>query len=157
MTADDPRLTAAGLLFEATAGLSARLEVQLDEHSFSTTDFDVLLRLARSPERRLRMSDLAAQVPMTQSGPPRLVDRLDPAGLVERAQCPTDRRGAFAVLTEDVHARLTEVLPGHLRLVVDWFTGVYTAAELEVLLRSLRRLRDHVRPDATAGAGPGPQ
>ena len=52
---DDPRLTAMGLLAETFAGLQAKIVPALAETGLSVTDFDVLLRLARSEGQRLRM------------------------------------------------------------------------------------------------------
>ena len=66
---DDDRLTLAGLFFETHAGLMAELGRHLEADSGLTNQwFEVLLRLARSPDGRLRMSDLAKQVVMTPSG-----------------------------------------------------------------------------------------
>ena len=62
-------------------------------------EYEVLLILDNAPERRLRMSDLAAAVVLSQSGLTRLVDRLVLAGSVERTRCETDRRGLNAELT----------------------------------------------------------
>lgn len=149
---DDPRITAVGLLVEAFTGLSDRLATQLGEHGVSTVEFEVLLRLARSPNGELRMTDLAAQTQLTASGVTRVVDRLQRDGLVCRRACPTDRRSAYAVVTDAGRSRLAEVLPGHLDLIDRWFTGQLTDAELGQLLHGLRRLRDAVRPGATAGA-----
>src|SRR5512134_354933 len=114
---DDPRLTAMGLLAEVTVGLDSVLSPQLAAHGLSAVEFEVLLRLGRSPGRRLRMSDLAAQTSLSTSGVTRVVDRLERDGLVRREACPSDRRGFFAVLTEEGATRLSAVLPGHLTLV----------------------------------------
>src|SRR3954451_19386664 len=79
----DDRLTLAGLFFESQAGLAATLERRLETECGLTNQwFEVLLRLARSPEGRLRMSDLTAQVTLTPSGLTRAVDRLEAARLV---------------------------------------------------------------------------
>jgi DNA-binding MarR family transcriptional regulator len=148
----DARLTAVGLLLEAAGGLSAVLATQLAEHGLASAEFEVLLRIARTPGQAMRMTDLAAQTLLTTSGITRVVDRLERDRLVERRACPTDRRGAFAAITADGLARLDEVLPGHLDLVDTWFTGRLSDSELETMLRHLRTIRDGVRPDATAGA-----
>lgn len=150
---DDPRLTAMGLLAEVTSGLVAVLSPQLGAHGLSTVEFEVLLRLGRSPESRLRMSDLAAQTSLSTSGVTRVVDRLERDGLVRREACPEDRRGYFAVLTEAGATRLSAVLPGHLALVEEWFTGRLDRASLVALTDALRVVRDAVRPGAVAGAG----
>jgi DNA-binding MarR family transcriptional regulator len=92
----DRRITAIGLLEEVAGGLAAKLASQYAEHDLTGAEFQVLVRLARSPNRELRMSDLAAQTQLTTSGITRVVDRLEADGLVARRACPTDRRGSFA-------------------------------------------------------------
>ena len=57
------------------------------EHGLTISDYEVLLRLARAPERRLRRVDLAEQVLLTASGITRLLDGLERQGWVERAAC----------------------------------------------------------------------
>ncbi|MFI5913963.1 MarR family winged helix-turn-helix transcriptional regulator [Dactylosporangium sp. NPDC051541] len=148
---EDPRITAMGLFVEAFSGLNARFNAQLAEHSLGNVDFEVLMRLARSPGGELRMTDLAAQTGLSTSGVTRVVDRLERDGLATRRACPTDRRGSFTVITPAGLAKMHEVLPDHLALIDEWFTGRLTPDELDGLLRSLRKIRDAVRPDATSG------
>lgn len=148
---DDPRLTAMGLLSEACLGLSAALTPQLAEQGLSLTEFEVLLRLARSPGRQLRMSDLSAQTSLSTSGITRVVDRLERDGLVVRQACPTDRRGLLAVLTNAGGEKLEGTLGGHLELIDRWFTGRLDPEGLDALLAALRVVRDAVRPGAVAG------
>jgi len=114
-------------------------------------DFEVLMRLARSRGGELRMTDLAAQTGLSTSGVTRVVDRLERDGLAERRACPTDRRGAFTVITEAGLARLSAVLPEHLALIERWFTGLLAPDQLAQVLGALRVIRDAVRPEATAG------
>ncbi|MFV2021825.1 MarR family winged helix-turn-helix transcriptional regulator [Micromonospora sp. LOL_023] len=150
--ADDPRITAIGLLFEVHAGLSARFATQLEEQGLSAVEFEVLMRLRRSPSHQLRMTDLAAQAALSTSGATRVVDRMVRDGLLYRRACPTDRRSSYAVLTQVGQQRLDETLPRHLRLIEHWFTGQLDPAELTAFLDTLRRLRDAVHPGATAGS-----
>lgn len=149
---DDPRITAIGLFTEAYAGLHTRFAAQFAEHGLSAVEFEVILRLARSPEQRLRMTELSAQTSLSTSGVTRVVDRLERDGLVYRTACPTDRRSSYTVISERGLTRLGEVLPGHLALVERWFTGLLPEPQLTALLDALRTVRDAVNPDATAGA-----
>ncbi|MBO4204552.1 MarR family winged helix-turn-helix transcriptional regulator [Micromonospora echinofusca] len=149
---DDPRITAVGLLFETHAGLSARFAAQYEEHGLSQVEFEVLMRLSRSPGNQLRMTDLAAQTSLSTSGVTRVVDRMERDGLLCRRACPSDRRSSYAVVTEAGLRRLDETLPGHLEIIEQWFTGQLTARELTALLDGLRKVRDAVHPGATAGS-----
>jgi MarR family transcriptional regulator, 2-MHQ and catechol-resistance regulon repressor len=149
---DDPRFTAVGLFAEAYTGLTARFAAQFEEHRLSAVEFEVLMRLARSPGHRLRMTDLAGQTSLSTSGVTRVVDRMDRDGLVCREACPSDRRSSFAVITPAGRQRLDEVLPGHLALVQQWFIGQLSSDQLSGMLESLRTIRDAVNPCATAGS-----
>ena len=148
----DERITAIGLLSEAYAGLSARFGAQFAEHALAPVEFEVLLRLARSPQGQLRMTDLSTQTGLTTSGITRVIDRLDRGGLVCRQACATDRRSSYAVITASGRRRLATVLPGHLALIDEWFTGRLTPTQLAALLDALRVVRDAVRPGAAANS-----
>jgi MarR family transcriptional regulator, 2-MHQ and catechol-resistance regulon repressor len=144
----DQRITAFGLLAEVYTGLAVRFSGQLAEHGLSLVEFEVLLRLARSPDRRLRMTELAGQVSLTTSGITRVVDRLERDRLVRREACPSDRRGLWAVVTGRGRERLARALPGHLGLIQRHFTGRFDHAELKTLVSRLRMIRDDVHPAA---------
>jgi DNA-binding MarR family transcriptional regulator len=149
---DDPRFTAIGLFSEAFTGLTSRFAAQFEEHRLSAVEFEVLMRLARSPGNRLRMTDLAGQTSLSTSGVTRVVDRMDRDGMVRREACPSDRRSSYAVITTAGRQRLDEVLPGHLALVQQWFIGQLDPVRLDGMLESLRTIRDAVNPCATAGS-----
>lgn len=154
---DDPRFTAFGLFAEAFTGLTNRFAVQFEEHRLSAVEFEVLMRLARSPGNRLRMTDLAGQTSLSTSGVTRVVDRMDRDGLVRREACASDRRSSYAVITTEGRQRLDEVLPGHLELLQQWFIGQLAPGQLDVLLDAMRSIRDAVNPCATAGSNGEPQ
>ena len=145
----DDRLTTVGLFFEAWAGLQSTLERRLhQECGLSVQWFELLIRLARSPEQRLRMCDLAAQVSMSPSGLTRAVDRLEAEGLVTRVQCAGDRRVAWAQLTPEGLARIEAAVPVHLEHLQEHFMSPLDDGERAQLTELLRTLRDHVNPSA---------
>jgi DNA-binding MarR family transcriptional regulator len=96
----------------------ARIVRELDEElqrerGLPVSAYEVLLLLDGTPGGRLRMSDLARSTLLSLSGASRLVDRLVREGLVTRAPCPDDRRGAFAVISEEGRRRLADARPVH--------------------------------------------
>jgi MarR family 2-MHQ and catechol resistance regulon transcriptional repressor len=154
--ADSPLLTTVGFFMEAHAGLVATFERRLAEHGAVTGQaFEILLRLLRSEGHRLRMSDLAAQTTLTASGLTRAVDRLQQAGLVERAACAEDRRVSYAVLTDEGEARIRCALPLHQEHIDEVLRAAFTADELADLDELLRKLRDALNPDAACASLPG--
>ncbi|HEY9377779.1 MAG TPA: MarR family transcriptional regulator [Jiangellaceae bacterium] len=148
---EDPRLTVVGLFMEAHEGLTTKFSTRFHGNALSETEFEVLLRLARTPGRRLRMSDLSAQTSLSTSGITRVVDRLERDGLVARDSCEDDRRGTWARITEAGAERIGTVLPGHLDDVERWFTGLLEPVQLTALTDALRVVRDAVHPRAVAG------
>lgn len=140
---DDERITAFGMLLEAHAAVTGAVNRELESTAgMPITWFEVLLRLSRSPGRRLRMSELAAQVGLSHSGLTRLVDRVIAAGLVGREACPEDRRGAFAVLTDEGADALDAALAGHLDSIDRHLAAPLGDDGLAALTDLLRTVRD---------------
>jgi DNA-binding MarR family transcriptional regulator len=96
------------------AAICAALERELGErHGLGVSDFEVLDRLAESPECQCRAQDLAESVHLSQSALSRLVDRLVKNALVERCACDMDRRGIYVVLTAEGLRRQAEAAVTH--------------------------------------------
>src|SRR5258707_12553143 len=107
---DDQRITAVGLLSEVYSGLAGGFAAQIGEHGLAIIEFEVLIRLARSPEGQLRMTDLSTQTSLTSSGVTRVVDRLERDGLVCRTACPSDRPSSYAGINWAGRARRPAIL-----------------------------------------------
>jgi DNA-binding MarR family transcriptional regulator len=116
-----------------------------DEHGLPLTEYEVLLRLESAPGRRMRMTELASSVLLSQSGVTRLVDRLVKTGLVERERCDDDRRGLFARITPAGLRRLAQARPTHLAGVRRSFLKRFSREEL----RTLEELWNRVLLDAS--------
>ena len=100
----------------ATRGLGDILDRELQRDSgIPHTYYEILVRLSEAPDRALRMSSLAESSNSSRSRLSHAVARLEEAGWVERRDCPTDRRGQVAALTDKGFAALEEAAPGHVR------------------------------------------
>ena len=143
---DDPRITAFGMLLEAHAAVISQVNKDLESSiGIPVSWFEVLLRLARSDDHRLRMAELARQVGLSTSGLTRLVDRIEAAGYVKREACASDRRGANAVLTAEGEQLLRKAVPPHLDSL-DLHVKAPLGDDLCTLTELLRKLRDHNGP-----------
>lgn len=106
---DDALISTFGRLLEAQSRLERRLGADLEARcNLPHAWFEVLVRVGRSDAGRLTMGSLAEQISLTTGGVTRLVDRMEAAGYVERVPCRTDRRVAYAVLTDAGRAKLDE-------------------------------------------------
>ena len=123
------------------ADIVRHLDAELqEEHGLPLTSYEVLLSLEAAPDRRLRMSELADSLLLSQSGVTRLVDRLVRDGLVRRERCDSDGRGYFAVLTDSGLARYQAARPTHLAGVRKRFLERLSDEQLEVLRGTWERL-----------------
>ena len=82
-----------------------------------TAYYEILVRLSEAPDHQLRMSDLAERSQSSRSRLSHAVARLEEQGWVRRDSCPTDRRGAVAVLTDEGFAALEAAAPAHVESV----------------------------------------
>jgi DNA-binding MarR family transcriptional regulator len=108
----------------------------------SVSDYGVLVQLSEAEGGRLRMSELADRLLLSPSGLTRRLDGLVHCGMVDRARCPTDRRGAFAVLTDAGRARLEQAAPDHVDQVRRHFVDRLTRRQLEALVDALDKVAD---------------
>ena len=80
--------------------LTRELDAELEAaHGLTLSGLELLARLASAPERRLRLSALAAECGLSLSRVSRIVDALERRGLVERQPCQNDARAINAQLT----------------------------------------------------------
>ena len=121
----------------ATRVINAQL---VSDHGLTINDFECLLMLARAEDRRLRRVDLAEQLILTASGVTRLLDGLEKEGWVDRADCASDRRVTYAVLTDEGLAKLREASKTHVADLREFFESRYSSEELEQLAALLGRM-----------------
>ena len=130
-------------LLRAHASLTRQLSAQLTlEHELTLSDLEVLLRLSRAPDQRMRRVDLADQVLLSASGVTRLLVGLERQGYVERAACASDRRVVYAVLTDSGLERLRIAATSHFGQVDAYVGSRLEADELASLTQLLDRLAD---------------
>lgn len=128
-------------LLRAHAHATRQLNAQLTaDHGLTISDYEVLLRLSRAPDSRLRRVDLAGQVLLTASGITRLLDGLERSGYVERGSCDSDRRVVYAVLTDAGRAKLGAAAETHITQIDEYFSSRYDAAEQLQLTGLLTRI-----------------
>ena len=111
------------------------------DHGLTINDYEVLLRLARAPDRMLRRVDLAQQVLLTPSGITRLLDGLQRCGFVEKAACATDARVVYAKLTDAGHEKLSAATTDHVAAIRELFGARFSDDELRTLCDFLDRLQ----------------
>ncbi|MEU9668410.1 MarR family transcriptional regulator [Streptomyces bobili] len=116
LTAEEQRIWRSYL--HATTLLEDHMDRQLQRDAgMPHVYYGLLVKLAESPHRRLRMTELARDAKITRSRLSHAIARLEKNGWVRREDCPSDKRGQFAVLTDDGLDVLRNAAPGHVAAV----------------------------------------
>ncbi|KUJ64479.1 MarR family transcriptional regulator [Streptomyces albus subsp. albus] len=125
--------------------LTYQLERDLQPFGLTMNDYEILVNLSESQDRRMRMSDLAAATLQSKSRLSHQITRMENSGLVRRENCESDRRGLYAVLTDHGWETMRKVAPHHVEAVRRHFIDLLSAADLEALRSSLTPVAQHLR------------
>jgi MarR family 2-MHQ and catechol resistance regulon transcriptional repressor len=150
------------VLARAFNAVARHSDADIAGHGLSPGEFAILETLYhRGP---LLLGDLQRRVLVSSGGVTYLVDRLERQGLVERRQCPTDRRARYAALTAAGEARIAGIFPAHAAVMERAVAGL-SAEEQARATDLLRTLGLHaareappaaVRREDTVAPVPGP-
>ncbi|GAA2224542.1 MarR family transcriptional regulator [Streptomyces amakusaensis] len=125
--------------------LMHQLEKDLQPFGLTNNDYEILVNLSESEDQRMRMSDLAAATLQSKSRLSHQITRMENTGLVRRENCESDRRGLYAVLTDEGMATMRKVAPHHVGSVRKHFIDLMTPEALAALRASLAPVADHLR------------
>lgn len=95
--------------------------------------FEILIPLSEEPCRTLRMSELAERARSSRSRLSHAVARLEERGWVRRTDCPTDKRGQLAELTDEGFAMVQAAAPGHVEAVREYLIDRLSPEQVRVL------------------------
>ncbi|OON76029.1 MarR family winged helix-turn-helix transcriptional regulator [Streptomyces tsukubensis] len=134
----------------ATTLLEDHLDRQLQRDAkMPHVYYGLLAQLSGAPHGRLRMTELAKNAKITRSRLSHAVARLEGNGWVRREDCPSDKRGQFAVLTDDGRAMLREIAPGHVAAVRQALFDRLTSQQQQSLGEIMRIIAGGLQPGGT--------
>jgi len=152
--------------WRAWLAMTERLRSQIGrdlqaDSGLSDADYMVLVHLSEAEDHRMRMTHLAACLNWSRSRLSHHLARMQARGLVERDGCPSDGRGAFAVLGPGGLAEIERAAPQHVASVRRHLIDVLDELELEQLTAIAERVVAHLRDQSAckeavaAGAADG--
>jgi MarR family 2-MHQ and catechol resistance regulon transcriptional repressor len=125
------------VLSRASAAVQAHLQASVAEFDLTLMEFGILEALYHRGD--MLLGELQRKILVSSGGVTYLVDRLEKRGLVERRDCPEDRRARFAVLTPEGEALISRIFPEHARCIERALAGL-DRAEQETAIGLLRTL-----------------
>lgn len=121
-------------------------------HGLSMSDYEILVRLSESPDRSMRMSELAEFTLASRSRLTHQIDRLAEEGLVTRRACDSDRRGFLAVMTEKGWETLVQAAPDHVESVRQRLMDTITPEQFHELGVISRAILNALAPELQSKA-----
>jgi DNA-binding MarR family transcriptional regulator len=115
------------------------------------TYYEILVALSEAPGRSMRMNQLADLCQSSRSRLSHAVSRLEEAGWVRRVPCPTDKRGALAVMTEEGFSAIEAAAPGHVETVRRHLFDVLNPEQVEQLGEISAAIRDGLLQTGVSG------
>ena len=112
------------------------------EHGISITEYEILVRLSESPDRSIRMADLAASLSHSRSRITHTIGRLERDGLVARIQCDTDGRGVTAVLTDKGFELLSTAAHTHVTGVRKYLVDLASPEDFAAVGRVMTKVQN---------------
>ncbi|WP_318210806.1 MULTISPECIES: MarR family winged helix-turn-helix transcriptional regulator [unclassified Streptomyces] len=113
--------------------------------------YGLLVQLSQAPRRRLRMTELARSAKITRSRLSHAIARLEKNGWVRRENCPSDKRGQFARLTDEGMEVLRQNAPDHVAAVRQALFDRLSPDQVEQLGAIMRVMAEGLEPtDADA-------
>ncbi|NXY94334.1 MarR family transcriptional regulator [Streptomyces sp. BR123] len=131
--------------------LMHQLEKDLQPFGLTNNDYEILVNLSESADHRMRMSDLATSTLQSKSRLSHQITRMENAGLVVRVNCESDRRGLYAVLTDEGMELMRKVAPHHVASVRRHFIDLLPPEALAALRSSLEPVAEHLRTQRGKG------
>ncbi|MGW6391269.1 MarR family winged helix-turn-helix transcriptional regulator [Streptomyces sp. NPDC055103] len=108
--------------------------------------YGLLVQLSQAPRRRLRMTELAKGAKITRSRLSHAIARLEKNGWVTRENCPSDKRGQFARLTDEGMDVLRRTAPGHVAAVRQALFDRLAPEQVEQLGAIMRVMAEGLEP-----------
>lgn len=135
--------------------LDRALENQLQaDAGISGPDYEILLALFESPQKRLRSRDLAELIGWEKSRISHQVSRMEARGLVDRQECEDDLRGTWVGITADGRRATLGAMREHTTAIRSLFFDVLSEAELASLSSASRKVLDAIDPPVCEAINP---
>ncbi|MGW0788965.1 MarR family winged helix-turn-helix transcriptional regulator [Streptomyces sp. NPDC002911] len=111
--------------------------------------YGLLVQLSQAPRRQKRMTQLAKDAKITRSRLSHAVARLEKNGWVRREECPSDKRGQNAILTDEGYMMLSRSAPGHVEAVRQAMFDRLSPQQVQSLGEIMQVIATGLQPEGT--------
>lgn len=128
-------------LMQTSKAVQERMRLELTKKKLSITEFsvlEVLYNKGRQTIQQIGNSILVSSGSMTY-----VIDKLEQKGLLNRIDCPNDRRAIYIVLTDEGFDLMEKIIPKHQELVNYIFDSLNND-ETEKFVDILKKVKNRV-------------
>lgn len=128
-------------LMQTSKAIQDCIKAEMMVNKLNITEFSVLEVLhfkGKQTIQQIGKSILISSGSMTY-----VIDKLEKKGLLNRIDCPNDRRVIHVVLTEDGMSFMKKIMPNHRDLIDNMF-GDLTDQESQTMVKLLKKVRERV-------------
>ncbi|WP_067726627.1 MarR family winged helix-turn-helix transcriptional regulator [Oceanobacillus damuensis] len=130
-------LKAFVVLMKASKTLEKITKKDISSHGMRTSDFTILEALYHKGRQTIR--EISEAVLINTGSITYVIDKLESKGLLERSDCPDDRRVVYIQLTNKGKELMDEIFPKHQKVIEEIFEDVSTE-DKQVLIDVLKKI-----------------
>lgn len=113
-------------------------------HGLSMAEYEILVRLSETPDRTLRMAQIAESMQHSRSRVTHTVTRMENAGLISRCAATDDKRGVEARMTDAGWDLLVAAAHTHVKGVRAHFVDIADPVDFAAMGRVMNAVSDHL-------------
>jgi MarR family 2-MHQ and catechol resistance regulon transcriptional repressor len=139
------------VLARAYAAVQEHSLSSIEQYGLTVGEFGILETLFHKGP--MLLGEVQRRILVSSGGITYLVDRLESKGLVERRDCPGDRRARYAALTPEGETLIASIFPDHARCIERAVSGLDMEGKQQAieLLRTLGRAAAELDPCPPTG------
>jgi DNA-binding MarR family transcriptional regulator len=118
--------------------------VYFRKYGITDAQFNVLIQLRYARQNTLSQADLGRRLVVNKADMTGIIDRLERAGLVERADHPKDRRVNIIKITKKGRGMVDKLEPGYFEGVKKLMSGI-PKADMEKIMKGMEKIRENIK------------
>jgi MarR family transcriptional regulator, 2-MHQ and catechol-resistance regulon repressor len=129
------------VLMQTSKAIQERIRDEMTKNKLSITEFSVLEVLYLKGKQTIQQ--IGHSILISSGSMTYVIDKLEEKGLLNRNDCPNDRRVIHVTLTNDGMHLLKKIMPKHQELV-DYIFGSLNNEETQIMVSLLKKISKRV-------------
>ena len=129
------------VLMQTSKAIQERMRVEISKNKLSITEFSVLEVLYHKGKQTIQQ--IGNSILISSGSMTYVIDKLEQKDLLNRNDCPNDRRVIHVTLTDDGINLMKKIMPKHHELV-NYMFGSLNNDDVQILVKLLKKVSERV-------------